>query len=165
MSVMGHVADIWKRRAAESVAADPRFILPVISMWMPWANWVALGWKPIETRTHVRFRSLLGKRIGIHATLKFDMTALYAALPYLSDTQLSASDQFLKIGGAIICTAFVKEFRELTAEDSQFALIDCGTTKRFGLVLDDIQTIEAIPARGKQGIWYHDFGNRLEETR
>jgi hypothetical protein len=46
--------------------------IPIISLWQPWAQWVALGWKLIESRTHNRFKSLLTKRIGIHASAKWD---------------------------------------------------------------------------------------------
>jgi hypothetical protein len=28
-----------------------------ISLWMPWAQWVIWEWKPIETRTHERFKT------------------------------------------------------------------------------------------------------------
>lgn len=128
--------------------------MPIISLWMPWANWVALGWKTIETRTHRRFACLEGKRIGIHATAKWDESAIGVAADYLTDEQFSTSDRFLRIGQAIICTAFVRHFRQLTAEDSRDALIDCFNVQRYGLVLTDVQTIEAIPAKGKQGIWY-----------
>lgn len=128
--------------------------LPVISLWMPWANWVALGWKRIETRTHSRFRSLVGKRIGIHASLKWDATALDEASRYLTFEQVEQTKKFLRIGGAIICTAMVREFRPLGVVDEPKALIEC-ETPRYGLFLTDIEAIEAIPAKGKQGIWYH----------
>jgi hypothetical protein len=39
--------------------------LPCITLWRPWSTWIADGRKTIETRTHDRFRSLVGKRIGI----------------------------------------------------------------------------------------------------
>ena len=130
---------------------------PVISMHGPWANWVALRWKTIETRTHQRLKSLVGKRIGIHVTVEWDDQAIKLARPYLSENQILASESFLKIGGAIICTAVVQTHRLLTAADSQAALIDCGSFRRYGLELVDVRSIEAIPILGKQGIWYHDF--------
>ena len=128
--------------------------IPVISLWMPWANWVSLGWKTIETRLHRRFSSLAGKTIGIHCSLKWDDTALDAARDFLSPDQVTATGQFLRVGGAIICTAEVQECRELDPLDNARALIDCTHVTRYGLILRNIQTIEAIPCRGKQGIWY-----------
>lgn len=129
--------------------------IPVISMYGPWANWVGLGWKTIETRTHDRFKSLVGKRIGIHKAVKWDKDALRMASPYLNSIQHAASLDFLRIGGAICWTALVKDHRPLCSCDSQAALIEC-ETKRYGLLLEDVQMIEVIPCKGKQGIWYYD---------
>src|SRR5262249_8625581 len=126
-----------------------------ISMWMPWANWVALKWKPIETRTHERFRGLVGKKIGIHAAVKWDNTAIEQARLYLIPEQIRQTRGMLRLGGGIICTAFVEAFRELTEADEWQALIEC-KTKRYGLFLRDVTTIEYIPCRGRQGIWYVD---------
>ena len=131
--------------------------MPVISLWGPWASWVSLGWKTIETRRHKRFVSLVGRRIGIHITSKWDDTAIEQARPYLTEAQICASQQFLKIGGAIICTALVDRFDVLSDEYSDRALIDCGSVRRYGLFLSQIETIPVIPVAGKQGIWYHDF--------
>lgn len=50
--------------------------MKVITLWQPWATWVVLGWKTIETRLHPRFASLAGQVIGIHAGLKFDDLAM-----------------------------------------------------------------------------------------
>ena len=127
-----------------------------ITLNMPWANWVALGWKPIETRTHERFKGLVGQRIGIHASLKWDSKALGLAEPYLTGYQVGRTAEFLRIGGAIICTAFVEDFRRLTEADAKDALIECKTT-RYGLVLRAVAQVEAIPCRGFQGIWNYDL--------
>src|SRR5512142_1369611 len=115
--------------------------VPVISLWMPWANWISLGWKPIETRTHKRFSSLVGKRIGIHASLRWDNDAIRLASPYLTQVQVLRSEKMLRIGGAIICTAMVSEFRTLSQDDEQDSLIECRSVKRYGLVLTDIRKI------------------------
>lgn len=130
--------------------------MKIITLNMPWANWVSLGWKPIETRTHERFKGLVGQRIGIHASLKWDAKAMELAAPYLTATQLAQSDEFLRLGGAIICTAFVEDFRKLNEADAPDALIECKTT-RYGLFLRDVARVEAIPCRGFQGIWNYEF--------
>ena len=132
-------------------------IIPVISLWTPWANWVALGWKPIETRTHQRFRGLVGKQIGIHASLHWDKNAIESARPFLSSQQIIKTKGFLKVGGAVICTAYVSEFRELDPLDNAGALIDCTHVTRYGLFLKDVQIIEAVPCKGRQGIWYQEL--------
>jgi predicted transcriptional regulator len=43
--------------------------MKVITLWQPWASFIALGWKTIETRTHDRFKNLVCERIAIHAGL------------------------------------------------------------------------------------------------
>jgi hypothetical protein len=132
-------------------------LTPIISLWMPWANWVVLGWKEIETRLHRRFYSLEGKTIGIHASQKWDDTAIEQARPYLQDWQIEQTRGFLKIGGAIIGKAACTTARSLNGEDSRRALIDCASVQRHGLVLAYPRSIEAIPAKGKQGIWYQEL--------
>lgn len=129
--------------------------LPVISLWNPWAIWVAKGWKTIETRTHSRFKSLIGKRIGIHAVVKWDKNALETAAPYLVLPRKQMTANWLKVGGSLIATAHVDDHRLLHGGDSVKALIDCWDTLRYGLILSDIQVLkESIPMKGRQGIWY-----------
>ena len=128
--------------------------LPVISLWMPWANWVMLGWKSIETRLHPRFAGLAGKRIAIHAAQKWDDNALATAKPYLTYEQHAQSEGFLHTGGAILGTVEVSAHRSLHEEDAKCALIECSSVQRYGLILYSPQIIEAIPAKGRQGIWY-----------
>lgn len=132
--------------------------MPVISLYPPWSNWVALGWKTIETRTHGRLASLAGRKIGIHSSLKWDRDALVLAAPFLDEAQLSESRMFLKLSGNIICTAYVREHRRLRATDSKAALIDCHSFTRYGLILEDVRPLpELICCRGKQGIWYYEI--------
>lgn len=139
-------------------------IIRAISLWMPWSNWVAMEWKTIETRTHRRFAGLLGERIAIHSAQTYDKDAERLAGPYLSSERanLNLNARFIKIGGAVLCTAFVREFRRLTASDSLAALIDCGSVERFGLVLTDVHVLkECVPMRGRQGIWRAELPDGL----
>ena len=75
--------------------------IPIITLYPPWAIWVGLGWKTIETRTHPRFRSLVGKTIGIHSAIKWDETAIDAARPFLTNEQIFSTQRMLRVGGAI----------------------------------------------------------------
>jgi len=137
-------------------------IIPVITLWQPWASWIMAGWKTIETRTHSRFACLEGKTIGIHAGLKWDKEAAHLASQYISMGQVIDTADFVDIKGKLLGTVFVKQHRILKANDSQQALINCGETKRYGLILADIKVIEPICVRGKQGIWNYtipDCGN------
>ncbi len=133
--------------------------LPVITLWQPWAQWVMLGWKTIETRTHSRFASLEGKRIGIHVGQRWDSEAFTTAAPYLSTQRLLETrrneEAWRKLAGLIVATADVQDHRLLLPYDSKAALIECYTT-RYGLVLENLRTT-AIKAQGKQGLWYFDL--------
>lgn len=131
--------------------------IPVITLWQPWASWIALGWKTTETRTHNRLASLLGRRVFIHAGDKWDNQALYLAANFLSRHQRATTMDHYGVFGKILCSAVVTEHRALTVLDSPPALIDCGTTKRYGLFLSELQVIIPIPAKGRQGIWYYNL--------
>jgi hypothetical protein len=132
--------------------------MPVITLWQPWAQWVAWGWKTIETRTHERFRCLEGYRIGIHAGRKWDVTGLHAAVTFLDAFRIQRTEEEfenrVKTGGRIIATARVARFSALGDIHAPKALIEC-TTRRWGLFLEDIRPLaNPVPATGGQGIWY-----------
>jgi hypothetical protein len=134
----------------------PCISIPCITLWRPWANWVALGWKPIETRLHDRFRSFKGRRIAIHAGQKFDWSAVKAAIPYLDDDRNAKARLlgFPQTAGRIVCTAMVEDARWLDDGDSARALIDCGSVRRFGLVLADVREVPHALSeivKGRQG--------------
>ncbi len=128
--------------------------LTVISLWQPWASWVAWGWKSVETRTHCRFSSLVGQRIGIHAAKKWDHDALKIAERYLGTGQVK---QTVSLGyeppQGILCTVFVLAHKHCEMSDGENALIECETS-RYGLFLEAIHRIQPpLRCNGRQGIW------------
>jgi hypothetical protein len=131
--------------------------LRCITLHQPWAQWVALGWKTIETRTHARFAGLVDERIGICAAQKWDDSALRAARPFLTAQKLAATRAFRRHqSGALLCTVVVDGADWLARSGGRKALIECHTTRRFGLFLRDVRAIGvggAIPVRGQQGIF------------
>lgn len=130
--------------------------LPCITLWRPWAGWVALGYKTIETRTHRRFAKLAGQRIGIIAANKHDPQALLLADPWWPMPTMLTAEGGVHVQTGLVCTAQVVEHRGLTAPDSRAALIDCGTVERWGLVLEDVRMQHDPSIRGAQGISYED---------
>lgn len=46
--------------------------MKAITIWQPWASLIMSGRKAIETRTHDRFKGLVGQRIAIHAGRRWD---------------------------------------------------------------------------------------------
>lgn len=136
--------------------------MQAISVHQPWAGWIAKGLKTIETRKHARFKSLVGKRIAIHATKKWDNHATRESQRYRDEKRdkIGCHDLLNRtylpgVQGCIICTAFVKEHRLLKAGDSLDALIDCTYSHLYGLILEDIKPLTfTIPWKGQQGIFH-----------
>lgn len=134
--------------------------MKVISLHQPWASWVALGWKTIETRTHTRFKSLVGQTIGIHAAKHWDNEWFMKSFNYYLHVELKFRTEdnlsFIEPRGFLIATAFVDDFRLLNNDDSMQALCDCSGDDLFGLILSNIAQIEPIPMKGSQGIFNYD---------
>lgn len=126
--------------------------MKAITLWRPWASWIALGHKSIETRLHNRLASLAGKRIAICAGRTYDQNALQIARPFLAHVPIEQRLRFAHCSG-VIALATVSQHRRLTVADSQAALCLCNPSM-FGLVLVDVQPITpAIHCVGHQGIW------------
>lgn len=127
--------------------------LRCISLWQPWAQWVILGLKTIETRLHDRFKNLEGQRIAIHAAQKWDGDAWISAMEFMPLDGVDKNINRYECG-SIIGTVRVAKTRWLNEDDSEGALIDCGNVRRFGLVLEDpLMFSVAMPETGRQGIW------------
>jgi len=134
--------------------------MDTISVRNPWALWISWGWKPVETRLRKGFRSLVGKRVAIHAGKLLDPKAFSLADPYLLTYQKERTLISLKLAmsqhrrkitdprfGAVICTAFAEDHRKLTVADESLALCDCAGL--WGLFLRDVEVLsKPIPWRG-----------------
>lgn len=145
--------------------------MPAITLWQPWATWVSLGLKTIETRGHRMLAPLVGRRVAIHAGRTWDDGAARVAGPYLTDGDrraLAARGGVRYTGpyrlgdiapaafpaGAIVATARAAACRELTDADSAAALCPCGPG-RWGLLLADVLAVEPpVACRGNRGVWY-----------
>jgi len=132
----------------------------VISLWQPWAWWVMLGWKSIETRRHARFACIVSEWLGIHAAQKWDDAATNLAAPWLTVEQFRRTQEYRRnyTRGALLGKVWCSGNRWLDSLDSKRALIDCSTGK-FGLFLNNVDEFKTpIPMRGKQGIWIANLG-------
>lgn len=129
-----------------------------ITLWRPWADWVALDWKKIETREHNRLACLVGKRIAIHAGLKMDKSAAALAARAYMDTGAWKGPLLLPYpcAGHIIALTSVTAHRLLCQEHERGALIEC-LTHRYGSFLENtVRLPSPIPMKGHQGIWKID---------
>jgi hypothetical protein len=130
-------------------------ILPVITLYQPWATWIMRGWKTIETRTHDRFASLIHKTLLIHAGLHTDGSAAFNS--YLTHEQIVYNPDEV-INGAILGSVYVDACGWLCGDpyENKSALIE--TTGRYGLFLTDIKKFDnPILIKGEMGIWYYDI--------
>jgi hypothetical protein len=135
-------------------------VFPAITLYQPWATWIIRGWKDIETRTHDRFKSLVGKWVLIHAGMSTDGSDLTRMNPYLTRDQIM-KDPDEMVNGAILGMAFVYRSCKLTGESSHRALINCQSTIRYGLFLEGIEKFpEPIYCKGEMGIWYFDLAKK-----
>jgi len=141
--------------------------MKAISLHQPWATWVCLKWKTIETRTHERFKSLKGQQIAIHAAQKIDEAAfLNEYLPhYLRPHHHRILDinnmiMFVKMNrGKIICTAKIVDARwapnvdfDMREDWDKQAL--CEVAGNYCLFLGEIRTLKhPVPWKGRQGIF------------
>jgi hypothetical protein len=142
--------------------------MKAISLWQPWASWIAWGLKTVETRRHGRFACLVGRRIAIHAALRFDATAMHEAEAYLKAILLQGGplaaqaaralrecSKFLLPMGRIVATAFVSAHRQLAESDSAAALCDCSGAafpglKLAGLLLTDVRQVSPTSSFGRR---------------
>ncbi len=131
-------------------------ILPVITLYQPWATWIMREWKTIETRTHNRFQCLKGQTILIHAGQKTDYSEVATKNNYLTWEQICYKPEEL-VNGFILGHVHVSGFKKLDVSHSKSALIDCEHTERWGLFLEKIHCFDVpIPVQGEMGIWYFD---------
>jgi hypothetical protein len=134
--------------------------LPTVSLWQPWATWVTLGWKTVETRLHNRLNCLKGRIVAIHAARKWDNDARWLAAEYLSSKNWELSATLAEGNrGKIVAIAHIKDHRQITTKDElSRAMLQTSDlnlrTPRFGLFVDKLVPLPPFPLRGHQGIWY-----------
>jgi hypothetical protein len=120
--------------------------MAAISLWQPWASFIAIGMKPYETRHWRAPDRLIGKRIAIHA----------AKHPVSKEERqwwrdLTGNDEPLPLG-AFVCTAVLAAV--LRAEDVVPDMFGDYESGRFCWQMDDpVQLEPPVPATGRQGFW------------
>ena len=132
--------------------------MKVITIHNPWAYWISLGIKKIETRIHNKFKNLINQRIAIHASKAFDTQALSLAENFVSAEYLKFDEHIESMHyGAIVCTAFVADHRLLTTDDSREACFHCRDNQYYGLILESVKMLEKpYFCKGYQGQWNID---------
>lgn len=133
--------------------------MKAITLWQPWATWIAIGWKTIETRRHMRFTSLVGCRIAIQAAQKWDPQWVVTATPFLTEEQW-ATTSLARLNnkwprGALVCTVVVDHMvRAVGRRDDWGKLAMCDVAGKICYFLSDIKPLpHPVPFKGWQGIF------------
>ena len=131
--------------------------MKAITLHQPWASLIAFLLKPIETRTHDRFRGLVGQTIAIHAGLRvwpgwpngqYPPSVRHCGYEQLDEATIHAGTHL----GCVVCLVDVQAYRRLTDADSAAAL--CPADGLYGADLVNARRFrEPIRATGRQGIW------------
>jgi activating signal cointegrator 1 len=119
--------------------------IPAISLWQPWASFIAIGVKPYETRHWRAPARFVGLRIAIHAAKK----------PVSRDDrewwQRISGEAALPLG-AFVCTAILRAV--VPAESVLSDDFGDYLAGRFCWHLVDVERLPSpIPAKGAQGFW------------
>lgn len=135
--------------------------MKAITILQSWAGLIAYGKKHIETRSWpTNYRG----KIAIHAGKnRKNLSGAIEKFPgiTLADNLCFSLGSVIAIADLVDCAQFKNSLipRRNTillngkeVEQNELIFGDC-TPGRWGWVLDNIQRIEPIPARGQQGLW------------
>lgn len=154
-----------------SVAGE---VMYAISLWQPWASFIAAGLKPYETRDWKPPAWLIGKRIAIHAAKKAP-----ARDDYVWAFEHGAADLPL---GAVVCTAVLCGAYQVggygvagkhvintvpgspaLGQITTDAFGDYGDNRWVWWLTEIERLAPAIPAKGAQGFWKWKRSNPADD--
>lgn len=131
--------------------------LRCVSLWQPWASFIAIGAKTVETRSWPAPQSIIGTRVGIHAAKTLKGIDLARSNPdlwerYVELYRRSLDEPGLLPFGAIVATAVIEAC--VPVERLIPDLFGDYSPGRYGWVLSGIEKLAApVPAKGRQGIF------------
>ena len=154
--------------------------LKALTILEPWASLIACGAKKIETRS---WRTNYRGKIAIHAGKKFmhgsieKFIAIEGWDRYAKMSRpLEQNNMYLEEGvtlGCIVAIADLVDCVQFThsllpgrntillngqeVAENEITFGDC-TAGRWGWILENIQRIEPVPAKGQQGLWNWEGG-------
>jgi|GEM_PF-289760 hypothetical protein len=120
--------------------------IPALTLWQPWATWIAQGDKKIETRS---WSTSYRGRLAIHAAKRPIDWKYELDLPKANEWPLG---KVVAIADLIDCIEMTPEF--IAAQSQQEQQLGLWQPGRFAWVLDNIQSLDPpIPATGGQKLW------------
>jgi hypothetical protein len=147
------------------------FTMKAISLWQPWASFIAIGVKPYETRSWRPPSSLIGDRIAIHAAKRCptDEDREWARRHGIDELPLGSIVCTALLVGAYQCGPIIGRHAQISDEVLGSAKLDGVALTRSGVAVDEFGDYAAgrwawlmtdvlpyyptVPARGAQGIW------------
>lgn len=119
-----------------------------LTVWQPWAHFLALGIKRVENREWAPPKDLMGQWIAIHAGKRYDHAGAESIRTELGiDVPVPGS----LAQSAIVAVGVLD--RIATCEDDSFAWDDPWFTGAFGWYLRDVVKIDAVTCKGAQKLW------------
>lgn len=149
-------------------------MIPALTVWQPWASLIVAGAKPYEWRRHRAPKTIIGKRMAIHAgargSSRLEIAALCLMLcrgntsSLIAEVALPLLERWHTSPGmlplsSILCTAVVGEPITAAAYAEQYGIAPYDSERidhsLWGWPLTDIEVLRPyVPHRGAQGIWY-----------
>lgn len=82
-----------------------------LSVRQPWAWLIVHGFKDVENRTWPAWRSVIGRRVWIHASKRFDRNSYRLIRQHFPDVPLPCPERFERAGvvGSVVITGCVTE--------------------------------------------------------
>jgi hypothetical protein len=127
--------------------------LKCVSLWQPWASFIAEGLKHVETRSWPAPASIIGTRIGIHAAKTRDGIKACRQWVDLGTVMHRIEEEHGPLPfGAIVATAVVEAC--VPVERLKADAFGDYTPGRYGWILTDVRKLETpIPWKGAQGLF------------
>ena len=138
-----------------------------ISIKQPWVECILSHGKDIENRSWKPPAHIIGQRVAIHASTKFDKVGAMFANVLAGQDFFSQTLPVGKIVGTCIIAGWIETETKLTSELSMIAYLDSEWIMgdRYGWVLKDVLKLDTpIPATGALGFWRvpGEIASRLE---
>jgi hypothetical protein len=141
--------------------------MKVISIMQPWATLVAMGEKRFETRS---WRTKYRGKLAIHASLKIEK-AVCRYEPFQSVLEKHGYTERTLPSGVILAIGKLADCFQVIGNKGDSAKLDEGqviegreysfgnfSEGRYAWEVTDVHALDTpIPAKGKLGLWEHEF--------
>lgn len=122
--------------------------MKALTIWQPWAHFLAIGKKRVENRDWHPPKDLIGQWIAIHAGRRYDARG---AASIANELGLVVPEAEALPAVAIVAVGVLD--RVVGSDDDSPGWDDPWFCGAFGWYLRDVVKIEPVPCRGAQKLW------------